>query len=417
MLRSLVAAFALLLLLLPVARAAPPAQSAQQLKQAALTRLRESGASPQPVRIDIARVIGNWAIARMYPKPGITDPALVILQRKGGVWNAVAGPGTAFPPDLSLPEQWPEEIFSTTGLYGGPNIAPELVSPGAVRHWIAEGTNVAFRFPLEASAAVRNNTIVVSGPPTATYQILMTPLTATVGAALDEWGFDRMQTLPNPASLSGEYFQSPTANIFLVEAADGQSVIRDYLVAPKLGGQVWSVRLTTPRPNPSRASLPPADLAASLILQTLLIGPGSVIRPQSTYLDPITGYRFNYPEDWTIVFADGGSASVSAPGRIGPASRSVWFAATGVSTMAEAERQTQSSVGRNVRQVGTSTFGPLQARRYQGTNAQNGSPSWGYLVQVTPEQIVSAIVTNDRAGPDGNPISGFPIVASISRAP
>ncbi|GIW05521.1 MAG: hypothetical protein KatS3mg060_0326 [Dehalococcoidia bacterium] len=405
---------ALLLTLLPHAHAAPPAQSAQQLKQAALDRLRESGASLVPVRVDITRVLGNWALVRFFPKPGITDPSTVILQRKNGVWNAVAGPGTAFPPDLSLPEQWPEEIFSVSGLYGSPAIQPEQVSPGAVRHWIAEGTNVAFRFPLDASATVQGGSIVVAGPPTATYQITLTPLTAIVGPALDEWAFDEMQTLSNPATLAAEYFQSPTANIFLIEDASGQSISRTYFVAPKLGGQVWSVRVTLPRLAPNRAVLTPAELALTLILQTLLIGPGSVIRPLSSYLDPIIGYRFQYPEDWTIVFNDGAGATVTAPGRIGPASRSVSFAATGVSTLAEAERQTLDSFGRNVRQVGAATFGGLQVRRFQGTNTQNNTPSWGYLIQLSPEQVLVAHVRNDRAGADGNPELGLPIVASIA---
>lgn len=414
MLRTLLLLAALLLPLVPPAQAAPPVQSAAQLKQAALARLRESGASLSPVRADIVRVVGNWALVRFYPRPGLADVTLVILQRKNGVWNAVAGPGTAFPPDLSLPEQWPDEIFTVSGLLGGPNIQPDEVSPGAVPHWIAEGTNVAFRFPLEASAVVRDGRIVIAGPPAAPYEITLTPLAATVGTALDDWAFNQMETRPNPATLSAEYFQSPTANIFLVEAVSGPTVTRDYFVAAKAGGQVWNVRMVLPRPDLSRATLPPAERALSLILQTLLIGPGSVIRPQSTYLDPITGYRFQYPEDWTIVFADGAGATVTAPGRIGPNSRSVAVIPTGAVTLAEAERRTIDSVGQNVRQVGTATFGGLQVRRYQGTNPQNGSLSWGYLIQLSPEQVLAAIVRNDRAGPDGNPESGFAVVTSIN---
>jgi hypothetical protein len=414
MLRTVLILTALLIALVPSVEATPPVQSAQQLKQAAIARLRDSGATLSPVRVEISRVLGNWALVRLYPKPGLTDPATVILQRKNGVWNAVAGPGTAFPPDLSLPEQWPEDIFASSGLYGGSNILPEQVSPGAVRHWIAEGTNVAFRFPFEASAAVQGGSIVVSGPPTATYQIALTPLNVTVGTALDDWAFDRMQTLPSPAALSGEYFPSPTANIFLVEEVSGPNISREYFVAPKLGGQVWSLQVTLPRPAPNRAVLPPADLAVSLILQTLLIGPGAVIRPQSPYLDPITGYRCEYPEDWTIVFSDGAGATVTAPGRIGPDSRGVTIAATGAATLAEAERQTLDSFGRDVRQLGTTMFNGLQVRRYQGTSAQNATPSWGYLIQLSPDQVLSARVRNDRAGADGNPQAGFPIVASVA---
>ncbi|MCS6801768.1 MAG: hypothetical protein RMM58_01370 [Chloroflexota bacterium] len=412
--RTLLLLAVLLLTLAPQAQAAPPAQSAAQLKRAALARLRESSSAPAPVRTDIVRVLGNWALVRFQPKPGQADPSLVILQRKNGVWNVVAGPGTAFPPDLSLPEQWPEELFSFSGLYGSPAIPPEDISPGTVPHWIAEGTNIAFRFPIDASAALRDGSIVITGPPAAPYEILLTPLAATVGSALDEWAFDQMQTRPNPATLAAEYFPSPTANIFLIEAVSGPTVARDYFVAAKAGGQVWMVHVTLPRSERSRTALTPAERAVSLILQTLLIGPGAVIRPQSTYLDPITGYRFQYPEDWTIVFSDGAGATVAAPGRVGPTSRSVAIAPTGAVTMAEAERRTIDSVGQDVRPVGTTTFGGLQVRRYQGMSAQTGSPTWGYLIQISPEQVLSALVRNDRAGPDGNPEAGFPIVASIT---
>ncbi|GIW11309.1 MAG: hypothetical protein KatS3mg061_2366 [Dehalococcoidia bacterium] len=418
--RSLPTLFALAGLLLacaPPGSAAPMVQGAQQVKEVALARARASGATPTPVRVDIARVIGNWALVRLYPRPGQTDPALVIVQRKGGVWNAVAGPGTAFPPDLSLPEQWPAELFGGSGLYGGTTIFPEQVSPGAVRHWIAEGTNVAFRFPFEASARLEGGRIVIAGPAAAPYQIVLAPLAENVGPALDEWAFDRMQAQPNPASLSAEYFPAATTNIFLIEAAQGATLTREYLVAPKRGGTAWSVQATIARPQPERTSLPPAELALSLILQTLLIGPGATIRPQALYLDPITGYQVQYPELWTALFADGAGVGLNAPGRITPASRSVTIAAVAAATLAEAERQVIESFGRNVRTVGTSTFGPLVARRYQGQDPQSAAPVWGYLIQLAPDRVLSAVVKNDSAGPDGNPVNGFPIVASIARLP
>lgn len=51
-----------------------------------------------PVKITVEKVEGDYARVLVTPRDGQTDPALVFLQRKGGVWHGLTI-GTGFDPD------------------------------------------------------------------------------------------------------------------------------------------------------------------------------------------------------------------------------------------------------------------------------------------------------------------------------
>lgn len=56
--------------------------------------------------VEVQKVEGDYAVARVIPPPGVTDPAWVYLSRQGGTWAAL-GVGTYF----ELPPPFPEPVL------------------------------------------------------------------------------------------------------------------------------------------------------------------------------------------------------------------------------------------------------------------------------------------------------------------
>ena len=83
---------------LPTAQAAPAADERGQMEAAARQRVGQNAPGVAVERVEVVRVVQDYAMVAVFPAGGITDPAGVILKRQDGNWTAVAGPGTAFPP-------------------------------------------------------------------------------------------------------------------------------------------------------------------------------------------------------------------------------------------------------------------------------------------------------------------------------
>jgi hypothetical protein len=83
---------------LPTAEAATAADESREMELAARQRVAEKAPGVALERVEVVRVVQDYAMVAVIPAGGVTDPAGVILKRQGGNWTAVAGPGTAFPP-------------------------------------------------------------------------------------------------------------------------------------------------------------------------------------------------------------------------------------------------------------------------------------------------------------------------------
>ncbi len=68
------------------------------METAARQRVAQNAPGVAVERVELSRVVDDYAIATVYPERGVTDPAGVILKKQAGAWTAVAGPGTGFPP-------------------------------------------------------------------------------------------------------------------------------------------------------------------------------------------------------------------------------------------------------------------------------------------------------------------------------
>jgi len=88
---------AVTLVIIPTAEAAT-ADETRQMEVAARQRVAQNAPGVAVERVEIVRVVDDYAMVAVYPAGGLTDPAGVILKRQDGTWTAVAGPGTAFPP-------------------------------------------------------------------------------------------------------------------------------------------------------------------------------------------------------------------------------------------------------------------------------------------------------------------------------
>jgi hypothetical protein len=83
---------------LPTAQAATVADQPGQIEAAARQRVAQNAPGVALERVEVVRIVQDYALVAVYPAGGLTDPAGVILRRQDGTWTAVAGPGTAFPP-------------------------------------------------------------------------------------------------------------------------------------------------------------------------------------------------------------------------------------------------------------------------------------------------------------------------------
>ena len=82
----------------PAAEAATTPDETRQMETAARQRVARNAPGVPVERVEVVRVVQDYAMVAVYPAGGLTDPAGVILKRQDGAWTGVAGPGTAFPP-------------------------------------------------------------------------------------------------------------------------------------------------------------------------------------------------------------------------------------------------------------------------------------------------------------------------------
>ena len=102
----------------PTAAAAAPARDdIAQMAAAARQRVAQVAPGVPLERVEVVRVVGDYAIVAVVPPAEVTDPAGVVLKLQLGTWTAVAGPGTAFPPGSRGGA--PDELFE----FGPPTVA------------------------------------------------------------------------------------------------------------------------------------------------------------------------------------------------------------------------------------------------------------------------------------------------------
>jgi hypothetical protein len=268
--------------------AAQPGAGDEPARLKAAARAQVSKASPT-MRLDhveISRIVDGYAVVTVYPdmKKNPTDPAKVILHREGGIWKAIDGPGTAFPPG-SRPAA-PGALFELASPYTGVSArnAIQRLNVGRKRF---RNTRVTFQYPADAVVEARRGEVrligpklrepVFSGP---AYEISITPLAAVLKGALDEWGYALMQEEirkreaengrggPNTQPQSATFFHLPRSDVFQIDWFAGDSTIRDLYVVPKGGGRVVKI-VTRDYPIQNNPAAPRAESAVNLLLQTL----------------------------------------------------------------------------------------------------------------------------------------------------
>jgi hypothetical protein len=284
----------------PAGRAARDSTGAQAIKDAAVARVAMFAARSLMLdHVDLARVVGDWAVVRIYPKPGLTDPAIVVLRLQEGMWTAVAGPGTAILP-MSLPDA-PAGLLDFTNPYIGMAARTALAGlSGTLQRY--ESPQAGFQYPADATSAPGADgppgAVTVTGPmltePPFTgpaYQITVTPLGLTPDVPLDVWGYGRMQEEiarreavagpggPNTRPRGASYYQTETSDVFQIDWFAGDSTQREFYVAVVGGGPI--VQLSTRvYPVENNPAAPQAQAAVTLVLQTLRAGPGVIVAPQ-----------------------------------------------------------------------------------------------------------------------------------------
>jgi hypothetical protein len=255
----------------------------------ALARAREASPGLPLDHAEVARLVGDHAVVRVYPQPGLTDPATVILRRQDGAWRVVAGPGTAFPDVAGLPEG----LLGYDNPYTDDNARAVLGEIG-IPPKRYERPEFGFQYPEAAEIDVARAsvpTVIVGGPELRgppfsgrSYEIIVAALGITPDRSLDQWGYDRMLAEiaereamngpggPNTQPLSATFFHTETNHIFQVDWFAGDSTIREMYVTTVGGGPV--VRLTTRvYPVQNNPAVPSAEAAVTRIVQTLRAGP------------------------------------------------------------------------------------------------------------------------------------------------
>jgi len=241
--------------------------------------------------VEIERIVGDYAVVRIYPRPGLTDPAAVILRRTDGTWQVVAGPGTAFPDVAGLPDG----LFDATNPYIDDDARANLARL-AVRRGTFDRDTVGFQYPeldmIERDETATNAVRVVGprltqppfiGP---AYEFDVAPIGLIPDRPLDRWGFDRMREEiaqreatngvggPNTQPLGARYFHTETSAVFQIDWFAGDSTIREFFVVAVGGGPVIQVTARV-YPVQNNPAAPAAETALTLLLQTLRAGPAA----------------------------------------------------------------------------------------------------------------------------------------------
>src|SRR5690349_21335708 len=121
------------------AHAAPAADTASDLKAAALARLAQTEPTLVIDHIEIRSIKDDYALAVAYPdlSKNPTDPSTIILHKENGAWKGVGGPGTAFPPGAD--REGAPTCCSTTTI---PTPAPMPRPPSTASPWRTRPTPV-----------------------------------------------------------------------------------------------------------------------------------------------------------------------------------------------------------------------------------------------------------------------------------
>ncbi|MFN8532970.1 MAG: protease inhibitor I42 family protein [Dehalococcoidia bacterium] len=264
--------------------AAALADTAQDIKSAAQAYARQLAPGVPIERVTLGSVIGDWATAVLYPPEGVTDPAIVIVQRVNGAWIGVDGPGTAFPPE-GLPTGAPADLFWENPYVGV--LGDEAVASIGCTQSAGSGP-IVLQVPCGAKSVEASGMLTVTGPASTDpafgapqYEMVLERLGLANGP-FDDWAFGRMEqdtatiTFPDGSSAikSVRYYPITSTHVLQVDFFAGDSVLRWFYLqtAPNAAVLLLKTRVYPIENNPNA---PEAQAAVTLALRSVTPGEDS----------------------------------------------------------------------------------------------------------------------------------------------
>jgi hypothetical protein len=280
-------AVAVLLVAVPgLAAAQTPAEvlEAQAIKGAAKIHYSHANPGTDPERIVISRVVRDYAAVDVYPFDAGT-PTSVIVRGSRGNWSGVAGPAAAFPPEQRAGA--PDDLFDYANPYLWQSAEPAIVSFADQYPRYSAGF-AGFGYPGDATVQrVDDANLKITGPQSTdplfqgpVYDIAVRATGEKVLGPMDEWGYAKMRQViaareaesgpggPGTQPIRAVYFQLPNANVFQVDWAGGDSIVRDFWIGPP-GGGVALFATTRVYPVGNNPAAGTAEIAVTLFLYTL----------------------------------------------------------------------------------------------------------------------------------------------------
>ncbi|MCS7002372.1 MAG: hypothetical protein NZ518_05940, partial [Dehalococcoidia bacterium] len=280
------------LLAAPVAATIPPDDSPDAMKAATRAYLAEVAPDLVAARVDLYRVVRDYALTRVVPPPAIADPALVLLQRRDGRWIAIGGPHTVFP-DRQSRASAPDELFDTVTPFVG-QLAEQMIAMETMPLLSHHSPLYSFSFPANAGVVTAGPAVSLVGPivvggaaPRNAYEIAIVVISPTVALPLDEWAYARVRATaamraregvswPEPdffaASPVTDYYGATGVVLAHVDWPATDAIVRELYLAPVGGGVIVHLRIRLPAADDPHA---PDALRALTILARTLSFPGS----------------------------------------------------------------------------------------------------------------------------------------------
>jgi hypothetical protein len=303
---ALAAVLAFALLAMPaLAAAQTPAEvlEAQAIKGAAKVQYTTANPGTDPERIVISRVVGDFASVDIFLQHTGT-PTTVVVKREAGNWSGVAGPATAFPPEQRAGA--PDDLFDYVNPYAWQNAEPAIVSFADQYPRYAAGF-AGFGHPSDSTVQrVDDSTLNIVGPQSTDptfqgpiYDISVRATGEKILGPMDEWGYAKLLQViaareaqsgpggPGTQPIRAVYFQLPNANVFQVDWAGGDSIVRDFWLGPP-GGGVALFASTRVYPEGNNPGAPIAESAVTLFLYTLQFPDASIAVEPEPQPQPIT---------------------------------------------------------------------------------------------------------------------------------